>query len=465
MEVHRTGEVTATPVNRRRERAGRCQPERVNRAIRGFDYVNQSSPLSMSGLLFCRNCGEQVRPSYNLKGATMEKRLFTSESVTEGHPDKMCDAISDAILDALMEQDPMSRVACETCTTTGLVMVMGEITTKAYVDIQKIVRETVREIGYDRAKYGFDCDTCGVLTAIDEQSTDIAMGVDKALEAKENNMTDDELDAIGAGDQGMMFGFATNETPEYMPYPIALAHKLARRLTEVRKNGTLPYLRPDGKTQVTVEYDENGKPFRLDAVVLSTQHDENVTQEQIHEDIKKYVFDEILPQEMVDADTKFFINPTGRFVIGGPHGDSGLTGRKIIVDTYGGYARHGGGAFSGKDCTKVDRSAAYAARYVAKNIVAAGLADKCEIQLSYAIGVAQPTSVMVDTFGTGKIADDELVKIVRENFDLRPAGIIKMLDLRRPIYRQTAAYGHFGRNDLNLPWEATNKAEALKKYL
>ena len=465
MEVHRTGEVTATPVNRRRERAGRCQPERVNRAIRGFDHVNQSSPLSMSGLLFCRNCGEQVRPSYNLKGATMEKRLFTSESVTEGHPDKMCDAISDAILDALMEQDPMSRVACETCTTTGLVMVMGEITTKAYVDIQKIVRETVREIGYDRAKYGFDCDTCGVLTAIDEQSSDIAMGVDKALEAKENNMTDDELDAIGAGDQGMMFGFATNETPEYMPYPIALAHKLARRLTEVRKNGTLPYLRPDGKTQVTVEYDENGKPFRLDAVVLSTQHDENVTQEQIHEDIKKYVFDPILPKDMIDDETKFFINPTGRFVIGGPHGDAGLTGRKIIVDTYGGYARHGGGAFSGKDCTKVDRSAAYAARYVAKNLVAAGFADRCEIQLSYAIGVAQPTSIMVDTFGTGKLADDRIVEIVRENFDLRPAGIIKMLDLRRPIYRQTAAYGHFGRTDIKLPWEALDKVEDLKKYL
>ena len=395
----------------------------------------------------------------------MEKRLFTSESVTEGHPDKMCDAISDAILDALMEQDPMSRVACETCTTTGLVMVMGEITTKAYVDIQKIVRETVREIGYDRAKYGFDCDTCGVLTAIDEQSSDIAMGVDKALEAKENNMTDDELDAIGAGDQGMMFGFATNETPEYMPYPIALAHKLARRLTEVRKNGTLPYLRPDGKTQVTVEYDENGKPFRLDAVVLSTQHDENVTQEQIHEDIKKYVFDPILPKDMIDAETKFFINPTGRFVIGGPHGDAGLTGRKIIVDTYGGYARHGGGAFSGKDCTKVDRSAAYAARYVAKNLVAAGFADRCEIQLSYAIGVAQPTSIMVDTFGTGKLADDRIVEIVRENFDLRPAGIIKMLDLRRPIYRQTAAYGHFGRTDIKLPWEALDKVNDLKKYL
>ena len=395
----------------------------------------------------------------------MEKLLFTSESVTEGHPDKMCDAISDAILDALMEKDPMSRVACETCTTTGLVMVMGEITTNAYVDIQKIVRETVREIGYDRAKYGFDCDTCGVIVALDEQSKDIALGVDTALEKKENTMDDDALDAIGAGDQGMMFGFATNETEEYMPYPIALAHKLARQLTKVRKDGTLRYLRPDGKTQVTVEYDENGKPSRLDAVVLSTQHDEEVTQEQIHKDIKKYVFDEILPAEMVDENTKFFINPTGRFVIGGPHGDSGLTGRKIIVDTYGGMARHGGGAFSGKDCTKVDRSAAYAARYVAKNIVAAGLADKCEIQLSYAIGVAQPTSVMVDTFGTGKIADDELVKIVRENFDLRPAGIIKMLDLRRPIYRQTAAYGHFGRNDLNLPWEATNKAEALKKYL
>ena len=395
----------------------------------------------------------------------MERRLFTSESVTEGHPDKICDQISDAILDALMEQDPMSRVACETCTTTGLVMVMGEITTKASIDIQKIVRDTIREIGYTRAKFGFDADTCGVITALDKQSTDIAMGVDKALEAKENKMSDSEIEAIGAGDQGMMFGYATNETEEYMPYPIALAHKLARQLTLVRKNGTLSYLRPDGKTQVTVEYDENGKPSRLDAVVLSTQHDENVTQEQIHADIKKYVFDEILPQDMVDENTKFFINPTGRFVIGGPHGDSGLTGRKIIVDTYGGYGRHGGGAFSGKDCTKVDRSAAYAARYVAKNIVAAGLADKCEIQLSYAIGVAQPTSVMVDTFGTGKIADDELVKIVRENFDLRPAGIIKMLDLRRPIYRQTAAYGHFGRNDLNLPWEATNKAEALKKYL
>ncbi|MBQ6835102.1 MAG: methionine adenosyltransferase [Lachnospiraceae bacterium] len=395
----------------------------------------------------------------------MEKRLFTSESVTEGHPDKMCDAISDAILDALMEKDPMSRVACETCCTTGLVMVMGEITTNAYVDIQKIVRETVREIGYDRAKYGFDCDTCGVLTAIDEQSADIAMGVDKALEAKENKMSDDEIEAIGAGDQGMMFGFASNETEELMPYPIALAHKLSRRLTEVRKNGTLPYLRPDGKTQVTVEYDENGKPVRLDAVVLSTQHNEAVTQEQIHADVKKYIFDEILPQDMVDENTKFFINPTGRFVIGGPQGDSGLTGRKIIVDTYGGYARHGGGEFSGKDCTKVDRSAAYAARYVAKNIVAAGLADKCEIQLSYAIGVAQPTSIMVDTFGTGKLTDEKLVDMIRENFDLRPAGIIKMLDLRRPIYKQTAAYGHFGRTDVELPWEKLDKVETLKKYL
>ena len=398
----------------------------------------------------------------------MERRLFTSESVTEGHPDKMCDAISDAILDALMEQDPMSRVACETATTTGLVMVMGEITTKAYVDIQKIVRETIREIGYDRAKYGFDCDTCGVLTAIDEQSADIALGVDKALEAKqagEKHMTEEELDAIGAGDQGMMFGFASNETEEYMPYPISMAHKLARRLTEVRKNGTLKYLRPDGKTQVTVEYDENDKPVRLDAVVLSTQHDENVSQEQIHEDIKKYVFDEIIPADMVDENTKFFINPTGRFVIGGPHGDSGLTGRKIIVDTYGGYARHGGGAFSGKDCTKVDRSAAYAARYVAKNIVAAGLADKCEIQLSYAIGVAHPTSIMVDTFGTGKVSNEKLVEIIRENFDLRPAGIIKMLDLRRPISKQTAAYGHFGRHDVDLPWEKLDRVEDLKKYL
>ena len=395
----------------------------------------------------------------------MEKRLFTSESVTEGHPDKMCDAISDAILDALMEQDPMSRVACETCATTGLVMVMGEITTSAYVDIQKIVRETVREIGYDRAKYGFDCDTCGVIVAIDEQSPDIAMGVNKALEARENSMTEDELDAIGAGDQGMMFGYATNETPEFMPYPLALAHKLTRRLTEVRKNGTLRYLRPDGKSQVTVEYDENGKPSRLDAVVLSTQHDDSVTQEQIHADVKKYIFDEVLPAEMVDENTKFFINPTGRFVIGGPHGDSGLTGRKIIVDSYGGYARHGGGAFSGKDCTKVDRSAAYAARYAAKNLVAAGLADKCELQLSYAIGVAHPTSVMVDTFGTGKLSDEELMEIVRRHFDLRPAGIIRMLDLRRPIYKQTAAYGHFGRTDLDLPWERLDKVEELRQYL
>ena len=395
----------------------------------------------------------------------MERLLFTSESVTEGHPDKMCDQISDAILDALLEQDPMSRVACETATTTGLVMVMGEITTKGYVDIQKVVRNTVREIGYDRAKYGFDCDTCGVIVALDEQSPDIAMGVDKALEAKENKMTDEELEAIGAGDQGMMFGYATNETDEYMPYPIYLAHKLARQLTKVRKDGTLRYLRPDGKTQVTVEYDENGKPSRLDAVVLSTQHDEEVTQEQIHKDIKKYVFDEILPAEMVDENTKFFINPTGRFVIGGPHGDSGLTGRKISVDTYGGMARHGGGAFSGKDCTKVDRSAAYAARYVAKNIVAAGLADRCEIQLSYAIGVAQPTSIMVDTFGTSKLREDQLVEMIRKHFDLRPAGIIKMLDLRRPIYKQTAAYGHFGRDDLDLPWEKLDKVDELKAYL
>ena len=395
----------------------------------------------------------------------MERHLFTSESVTEGHPDKMCDQISDAILDALMEQDPMSRVACETCTTTGLVMVMGEITTNAYVDIQKIVRDTVREIGYTRGKYGFDADTCGVITAIDEQSADIALGVDKALEAKENKMSEEEIAAIGAGDQGMMFGYASDETPELMPYPISLAHKLARKLTEVRKDGTLKYLRPDGKTQVTVEYDENGTPKRLDAVVLSTQHDPDVTQEQIHEDIKKYVFDPIIPEGMVDENTKFFINPTGRFVIGGPHGDSGLTGRKIIVDTYRGMARHGGGAFSGKDCTKVDRSAAYAARYVAKNIVAAGIAKKCEIQLSYAIGVAHPTSIMVDTFGTGKLSDEKLVEIIRENFDLRPAGIIQMLNLRRPIYKQTAAYGHFGRTDVDLPWEKTDKAELLKSYL
>lgn len=395
----------------------------------------------------------------------MEKLLFTSESVTEGHPDKVCDAISDAILDALMEQDPMSRVACETAACTGFVLVTGEITTKAYVDIQKLVRETVKEIGYDRSEYGFDGNTCAVLVAIDEQSSDIAMGVDKALEAKENKMSDAEIEAIGAGDQGMMFGYATNETPELMPYPISLAHKLARQLTKVRKDGTLTYLRPDGKSQVSVEYDENGRPKRLEAVVLSTQHDPEVSQEQIHDDIKKYVFDPVLPPELVDAETKFFINPTGRFVIGGPHGDAGLTGRKIIVDTYGGYARHGGGAFSGKDCTKVDRSAAYAARYVAKNIVAAGLADKCEIQLSYAIGVAQPTSVAVDTFGTGKVSNEKLVEIVRENFDLRPAGIIKMLDLRRPIYKQTAAYGHFGRDDLNVPWEAMDKVELLKKYL
>ncbi|MDY3990631.1 MAG: methionine adenosyltransferase [Lachnospiraceae bacterium] len=393
----------------------------------------------------------------------MEKRLFTSESVTEGHPDKVCDAVSDAILDACMEQDPMSRVACETATCTGFVLVTGELTTKANIDLPAIVRKTVNEIGYNDAKTGFDGNTCAVMVALDKQSPDIAMGVDKALEAKEGELKDD-LDT-GAGDQGMMFGYATNETDDYMPYPISLAHKLAKRLTDVRKDGTLKYLRPDGKTQVSVEYDENGKPFRLEAVVLSTQHDEDVTQEQIHEDIKKYVFDPILPKELIDDKTKFFINPTGRFVIGGPHGDAGLTGRKIIVDTYGGMARHGGGAFSGKDCTKVDRSAAYAARYVAKNIVAAGLADKAEIQLSYAIGVAQPTSINIDTFGTGKLSEEKLVEIIRENFDLRPAGIIKMLDLRRPIYRQTAAYGHFGRNDLNLPWEALNKVDALKKYL
>ena len=395
----------------------------------------------------------------------MEKRLFTSESVTEGHPDKVCDAISDAILDACMEQDPMSRVACETACCTGFVLITGEITTNAYVDMQKVVRDTVKEIGYTKADYRFDGDSCAVFVAIDEQSADIAMGVDKALEAKENKMSEEEIEAIGAGDQGMMFGYATNETPELMPYPISLAHKLALQLTKIRKDGTLTYLRPDGKSQVSVEYDENDKPVRLEAVVLSTQHDPDVTQEQIHEDIKKYVFDPILPKDMIDENTKFFINPTGRFVIGGPHGDAGLTGRKIIVDTYGGYARHGGGAFSGKDCTKVDRSAAYAARYVAKNIVAAGLADKCEIQLSYAIGVAQPTSIMVDTFGTGKISDTKLVDIIRENFDLRPAGIIKMLDLRRPIYKQTAAYGHFGRNDLDLPWEKTDKVDALKAYL
>ena len=395
----------------------------------------------------------------------MEKRLFTSESVTEGHPDKLCDAVSDAILDALMAQDPMSRVACETAACTGFVLVTGEITTKADIDIQQIVRDTVNEIGYNDAATGFDGNTCAVMVALDKQSADIAMGVDKALEAKENKMSEEELEAIGAGDQGMMFGYATNETPELMPYPISLAHRLALQLTKVRKDGTLTYLRPDGKTQVSVEYDEEGNPRRLEAVVLSTQHDADVTQEQIHADIKKHVFDPILPKELVDGETKFFINPTGRFVIGGPHGDAGLTGRKIIVDTYGGYARHGGGAFSGKDCTKVDRSAAYASRYVAKNIVAAGLAEKCEIQLSYAIGVAQPTSVMVDTFGTGKISDEKLVEIIRENFDLRPAGIIKMLDLRRPIYRDTAAYGHFGREDLNLPWEALDKVGDLKKYL
>ena len=395
----------------------------------------------------------------------MEKRLFTSESVTEGHPDKISDNISDAILDALMEQDPMSRVACETAITTDNVLIMGEITTKAKVDYEKIARETIREIGYDSDEKGFNCDTCKVNVLLDSQSADIAMGVDKALEAKENQMTDEELEAIGAGDQGMMFGYATNETDEYMPYPIALAHKLTKKLTEVRKDGTLPYLRADGKSQVTVEYDENGRPVHVNAVVISSQHAAEVSQEQIHEDIRKYVIDPVVPQELTDENTKYFINPTGRFVIGGPNGDSGLTGRKIIVDTYGGYARHGGGAFSGKDCTKVDRSAAYAARYVAKNIVAAGLADKCEIQLSYAIGVAQPTSIMVDTFGTGKLSDEKLVEIIRENFDLRPAGIIKMLDLRRPIYKQTAAYGHFGRNELNLPWEQLDKVEILKKYL
>ena len=395
----------------------------------------------------------------------MEKYIFTSESVTEGHPDKICDAVSDAILDACMAEDPMSRVACETAMCTGFALVTGEITTKAVIDYQKIVRDTIREIGYDDSSKGFDADTCAVFVAMDQQSPDIAMGVDKALEARESSMTDEQIEAIGAGDQGMMFGYATNETPEYMPYSINLAHKLTRKLTEVRKNGTLAYLRADGKSQVSVEYDENNKPVRLEAIVISTQHDEKVTQEQIHEDIRKYVIDAVVDPAMVDGNTKIYINPTGRFVIGGPHGDAGLTGRKIIVDTYGGVGRHGGGAFSGKDCTKVDRSAAYAARYVAKNIVAAGLADKCEIQLSYEIGVAQPTSIMIDTFGTGKLSEEKLVDIVRENFDLRPAGIIKMLDLRRPIYKQTAAYGHFGRDDLDLSWERTDKVDVLKSYL
>lgn len=399
------------------------------------------------------------------KEFNMSKRLFTSESVTEGHPDKICDQISDAILDAILEQDPMSRVACETTCTTGIVNVMGEITTNANVDYQAIVRKTVNEIGYNNPEYGFDGNTCAVSIMLDKQSADIAMGVDKALEAKENAMSDEAIEAIGAGDQGMMFGYATDETDEYMPYPIYLAHKLARQLTKVRKDGTLKYLRPDGKTQVTVEYDEDGKPVHLNAIVVSTQHSPEVEQEQIHKDIKKYVIDPIVPAELVNDKTKIFINPTGRFVIGGPCGDSGLTGRKIIVDTYGGYARHGGGAFSGKDCTKVDRSASYAARYVAKNLVAAGLAKRVEIQLSYAIGVARPTSIMVDSFGTGKVSDEELEKIVEENFDLRPAGIIKELDLRRPIYKKTAAYGHFGRNDLSLPWEKTDKAEILKKYI
>lgn len=395
----------------------------------------------------------------------MERRFFTSESVTEGHPDKMCDAISDAILDALVEKDPMSRVACETCITTGIVMVMGEITTKAYVDIPKVVRQTIRDIGYTRAKYGFDADTCGIIISLDEQSADIALGVDKALEAKNSIICEKNVETIGAGDQGMMYGYASNETEEYMPYAIALAHKLAKRLTEVRKNGLLEYLRPDGKTLVTVEYDQNNLPIRIETVVLSTQHDARVSQEQIHEDIRKYVLEPVIPKEMVDNETKFLINPTGRFVIGGPHGDSGLTGRKIIVDTYGGYARHGGGAFSGKDCTKVDRSAAYAARYVAKNIVAAGLADKCEIQLSYAIGVAQPTAIQVETFGTGKVSNEKLTTIIRENFDLRPEGIINMLDLRRPIYKKTASYGHFGRTDVDFPWECLDKVEKLKEYL
>ncbi|WP_243291113.1 methionine adenosyltransferase [Bacillus sp. FJAT-47783] len=394
---------------------------------------------------------------------TNKRRLFTSESVTEGHPDKICDQISDSILDAILENDPNARVACETSVTTGLVLVSGEITTSTYVDIPKIVRETVKEIGYTRAKYGFDAETCSVLTSIDEQSPDIAMGVDKALEAREGQMTDEEIEAIGAGDQGLMFGYACNETKELMPLPISLAHKISRRLTEVRKEEILPYLRPDGKTQVTVEYDENDKPVRIDTIVVSTQHHPEITLEQIQRNIKEHVIDPVVPKELIDEHTKYFINPTGRFVIGGPQGDAGLTGRKIIVDTYGGYARHGGGAFSGKDPTKVDRSAAYAARYVAKNIVAAELADKCEVQLAYAIGVAQPVSISIDTFGTGKVSEDVLVEVVRKNFDLRPAGIIKMLDLRRPIYKKTAAYGHFGRNDLDLPWERTDKATALRE--
>ncbi|MEB3750075.1 methionine adenosyltransferase [Geobacillus sp. FSL W8-0032] len=392
-----------------------------------------------------------------------KRRLFTSESVTEGHPDKICDQISDAILDAILEKDPNARVACETSVTTGLVLVSGEITTSTYVDIPRIVRDTVREIGYTRAKYGFDADTCAVLTSIDEQSPDIAMGVDRALEAREGQMTDEEIEAIGAGDQGLMFGFACNETEELMPLPISLAHRLARRLAEVRKTDVLPYLRPDGKTQVTIEYDENGKPVRVDTIVVSAQHHPDITQDQMERDIKEHVIKPVVPTELLDENTNYFINPTGRFVIGGPQGDAGLTGRKIIVDTYGGYARHGGGAFSGKDPTKVDRSAAYAARYVAKNIVAAGLADKCEVQLAYAIGVARPVSISIDTFGTGKVSEDILIEVVRNNFDLRPAGIIKMLDLRRPIYKQTAAYGHFGRTDIDLPWERTDKAALLKE--